>query len=166
MSGNSDWRADTWEEVLRRRLPDFGHRNWIVVADSAYPEQSNCGIEAIATGSSHMDVLEKTLISIGECKHIRAKPYLDSELKHVSELDAPGVTEYRRQLDHILGNRDISRLEHEQIISKLDEAGKLFRVLILKSNFTIPCSSAFLELDCKYWNANAERRLRCSLASG
>jgi hypothetical protein len=36
-------RAD-WKQQLKDLLPLFGHRNWIVVADSAYPAQSRSGI--------------------------------------------------------------------------------------------------------------------------
>jgi hypothetical protein len=40
-----------WERQLRESLPLYGHRNWIVVADAAYPAQSKHGIETVlATG--------------------------------------------------------------------------------------------------------------------
>lgn len=156
--------TDKWELELRRLLPLMGHRNWIVVADSAYPAQSNPGIETIATGTDHIDLLERTLNAIGACRHIRPKLYLDAELKFVTEMDAPGVTECRRDLDRLLKHRNACELQHEQIISKLDASGRLFRVLILKSTLTIPYTSVFLELDCGYWNDDAEARLRNSIA--
>src|ERR1700733_11277413 len=40
--GVSDWKT-----VLVDRLPLYGHRNWIVIADSAYPAQTASGIETI-----------------------------------------------------------------------------------------------------------------------
>ena len=39
-----------WEEVLKDRLQLYGHRNWLVIADSAYPAQSKQGIETIVAG--------------------------------------------------------------------------------------------------------------------
>ena len=48
----------TWEQRLQHLLPLLGHRNWIVVADSAYPAQSNPGIETIYTGEDHVQLLE------------------------------------------------------------------------------------------------------------
>lgn len=36
-----------WRTLLTRRLPELGHRNWIVIADSAYPSQVAPGIETI-----------------------------------------------------------------------------------------------------------------------
>ena len=36
-----------WEEILKDRLHLYGHRNWLVIADSAYPAQSSAGMETI-----------------------------------------------------------------------------------------------------------------------
>jgi len=33
-----------WKNILARRLPELGHRNWIGVVDSAYPLQTSPGI--------------------------------------------------------------------------------------------------------------------------
>jgi len=51
-------------------------------------------------------------------------------------------------------------LEHEQIIAKLDHSAEVFRILIIKTKMTIPYTTVFFELDCGYWNAAAEDRLR------
>jgi hypothetical protein len=157
--------AYPWELSLKRLLPLWGHRNWIVVADSAYPAQSNPGIETIATNADHLEVLTSTLDAIGDSKHVRANIYLDAELKHVAEKDAPGVTQYRQKLNKLIGNRSAAELAHDQMIAKLDESAKLFRILILKSKLAIPYTSIFLELDCGYWTHEAEERLRLCLAS-
>ena len=150
----------TWESALKRRLPLWGHRNWIVVADSAYPAQSNPGIETITTGVDHMYLLKVTLDALTNCKHVKPNIYLDSEFKFVTEQDAPGITRFRESLVRLLGGRDRTVIPHEQIITKLDDSAQLFRILILKSTMTIPYSSVFLELDCGYWNSQAEGRLR------
>jgi hypothetical protein len=157
-------KTEAWEAELKRLLPLFGHRNWIVIADSAYPAQSNPGIQTIATGTDHIVLLEETLNAIAGCEHVRPKVYLDAELKFVSEGDAPGVIELRRDMNRLLNDQIACELPHEQIISKLDASGRLFRVLILKSTLTIPYTSVFFELDCGYWNEDAESRLRSSLA--
>ena len=47
-------RPDAWKLVLNERLPVYGHRNWIVVADSAYPEQSADAIETIVSHADHL----------------------------------------------------------------------------------------------------------------
>jgi hypothetical protein len=156
-------KAYAWELSLKRSLPLWGHRNWIVVADSAYPAQANPGIETIATEADHLAVLTSTLDAIDNSKHVRADIYLDAEFEHVAENDAPGVTRYRQKLARLIGNRSTAALAHDQIIARLDESAKLFRVLIFKSKLTIPYTSVFLELDCGYWTREAEENLRLSI---
>lgn len=155
--------AADWELSLKQLLPLFGHRNWIVVADSAYPDQSNPGIETIATRMDQIEVLSKVLAAIESSLHIRARILVDEELDLVTEQVAPGVNQYRQELTRLAGSRTFERLPHEQIISKLDESAKLFRILILKSNLAIPYTSVFFELDCGYWTPEAEKALRASL---
>lgn len=153
-----------WLSTLNEVLPLWGHRNWIVVADAAYPAQSNPGIETIATGANHAELLNAAFRAIDRSEHVRPKIYLDQELQHVSEQDAPGATIYRQKLEHLLDGRESESLPHDQIIQKLDECARLFRILILKSVLTIPYTSVFLELDCGYWSEEAEKRLRRSIA--
>jgi L-fucose mutarotase/ribose pyranase (RbsD/FucU family) len=160
MNTNIDRQKDTWQYRLNRLLPLMGHRNWIIVADSAYPAQSNPGIETIATGVSHNQALGRTLWAIAEVAHVRFTAYLDAELKHVPEKDAPGVSAIRSDIDRLLEGQQVREIEHEQIISKLDECAKVFRIVVLKSTLTIPYTSVFLELECGYWNDKAEVRLR------
>lgn len=155
--------ADSWELSLRHTLPLLGHRNWIVVADSAYPAQSNPGIETIATHADHLHVLKATLDAIANSAHVRPNIYLDAEFKLVAEQDGRGVTDYRQKLARLIGKRATYVLPHDQIIGKLDESAKLFRILILKSTFAIPYTSVFFELDCGYWTPEAEERLRFSM---
>jgi len=155
--------ADPWELSLKRLLPLWGHRNWIVVADSAYPAQSNPGIETIATDADHLQVLKAALDAIDNSTHVRPNIYLDAEFKLVAEQNAPGVTRYRQKLVRLIRNRETRVLAHDQIIAKLDESAKLFRILILKSTLAIPYTSVFFELDCGYWTREAEENLRLSL---
>ena len=35
---------EVWQSKVTKTLKLFGHRNWIVVADAAYPKQSNAAI--------------------------------------------------------------------------------------------------------------------------
>jgi FHS family L-fucose permease-like MFS transporter len=152
-----------WERRIKELVPVLGHRNWIVVADSAYPAQSNQGIETIYTGEEHIRLLEKIVEAISASGHIRAHVYIDAELKHVLEEDAPGVSALRDEIERVAG-RNARMMEHEQIIAKLDESATLFKTLILKSTLALPYTSVFLELDCGYWNPDAEKRLRESIA--
>ncbi len=82
----------------------------------------------------------------------------------VEEKDARGIGGYRSKLKRLLGKRDAQSLPHEQIIDKLDKAGEKFHVLILKTNTLLPYTSVFMQLDCGYWSADAEKRLREKMA--
>jgi hypothetical protein len=149
-----------WEQKFHATLPLFGHRNWIVVADAAYPAQSKPGIETIVASADQIQVLGKVIDAIAASKHIRANIYLDYELNFVPERDAPGIASYKRELEILLAGSNPKRLAHEQIIDKLDHSAQVFRILIIKTEFAIPYTSVFFELDCGYWNAEAERNLR------
>lgn len=151
-----------WEQQLEELLPLFGHRNWIVVADSAYPAQSNPGIDTAVIDGTQLEAVKKVFAAIGAQKHIRANVYVDAELALVAEKDAKGIGNYRRKLATTLGSA-MKTLPHEEIIAKLDQAASSFRVLILKTNMAIPYTSVFFELDCGYWSAAAEKRLRGAL---
>ena len=146
-------------------LPELGHRNWVVIADSAYPAQSRPGIETIYVGGDQMDTVTRVLEAIDASPHVQASVYVDSELDSVDEGDASGIGEYRETLSDYLKGRPVTSLPHERIIEKLDNAGKTFRILVLKTDMTLPYTTVFVELDCGYWSSEAERRLRRAVES-
>lgn len=152
-----------WETLLKDRLRLFGHRNWLVVADSAYPAQSRQGVETIVAEEEQTTALAKTFGILHECKHIKPIVYIDTELAFVLEEDAPGITSYRKQVSDLLSGYEVHTLLHEEIISRLDRTGEVFQVLAIKTEMRLPYTSVFVELDCRYWNAQAEDRLRAAM---
>ena len=64
MSANPDRESESWESSFKQLLLLYGHRNWIVVADSAYPFQWDPGIKTAFTGSDHTEVLKKVLDAV------------------------------------------------------------------------------------------------------
>jgi hypothetical protein len=155
-----------WLATLDERLPLLGHRNWIVVADSAYPWQTSAGIDTVDTGSALIEVLRGVLESVARSRHVRPVVHLDAELPYVAEAQAPGVTAYREALAAALGGLAAVSLPHEEIIARLDTAGRSFRVLLLKTTLTLPYTSVFVRLDCGYWSDEAEKALRASIEAG
>jgi hypothetical protein len=155
-----------WEEILKDRMQLYGHRNWLVIADSAYPAQSSPAIETILADEEQTTMLERVSTILGGCRHIKPNIYTDEELAFVLEEDAPGISSYRERLGSLFAGGEVRVLPHEEIIAKLDRAGELFRVLVVKTNMRIPYTSVFFELGCGYWNAQAEKRLRASMKSG
>lgn len=156
--------AQPWRAALSQELPLLGHRNWIAVVDSAYPLQTSAGVETIETDADQLEVVKVVLDQLANAKHVRPDVFTDSELELVPESDAKGVTAYREALAKLLGTTALQSLPHEEIIGKLDEAGKTFHVLVLKTRMTIPYTSVFIRLECAYWSDDAEKRLRAAMA--
>ena len=155
-----------WVHTIEERMPLFGHRNWLVVADAAYPAQSGPGIETILSGESQQVTMETLLAHLHTCRHVRPIVHVDRELEFVDEKDAPGVGGYRLWLQTALEGLTINFAPHEEIIAKLDQAAQMFSILIIKSTMVIPYTSVFIELDCGYWDADSEARLRADLQRG
>jgi len=153
-------RTMTWEQKLAQELPALGHRNWIVVADAAFPLQISPGIEVVVSGEDHFTVLEKVLRAIDGSRHIRPRIYLDKELTYVTEDLAPGIDACRQKLGEKLKGREVSPILHEELIARLDQVARTFRILMIKTDLTLPYTSVFMELDCGYWKPEAEAKMR------
>jgi L-fucose mutarotase/ribose pyranase (RbsD/FucU family) len=159
-------RPPDWTEVLSARLPQYGHRNWIAIVDSAYPAQTTPGLEMVrVNGADHLAAVRMVLRLLANYKHVRPVIYLDAELPHVAEADAPGIDRYRADLAEALKGHSPKLLPHGEIIDRLDAAGEKFRVLVLKTNLALPYTSVFIELDCGYWSPEAEQRLRDAMGA-
>jgi hypothetical protein len=163
---SSSHQGGSWQQTLRQELPVLGHRNWIVVADSAYPAQTSPGVQTLYTGAKQLEVLKTVLAELDQARHVQPIVHLDAELDHVPEALAPGVEGYRAELKRLLNGRRTVSVPHEQLIAKLDDAGRAFRILLLKTDLTIPYTSVFLQLDCGYWGPEPEKKLRELIAKG
>jgi len=97
---------------------------------------------------------------IEKAKHVDATIFVDKEMAFVAEQEASGIEKYRTELTGLLEGKSVKTMLHEAIIRDLDSSAKLFNVLIIKTNLTIPYTSVFFQLECGYWNADSESRLR------
>jgi hypothetical protein len=156
----SDWKAE-----LAQRLPLLGHRNWILIADSAYPLQVSPGIEVVETNADQVEVVRYVLAQVNNSIHVRPEIFMDAELPYVPEQDAPGATAYRQQIAQALNGYKIDSLLHDKLIAEMGQSSQSFRVLVLKTNLTVPYTSVFIRLNCKYWPTDAENRMRAQMPS-
>jgi hypothetical protein len=152
-----------WKAKVVQTMPLLGHRNWILVVDSAYPLQSSPGVETIETNSGMIDAVQSVLNTVNHSIHVRPVISMDAELPFVADEDAPGVSAYRTQIGRVLQGYSVESVLHDKIIADIGETGSHFHVLVLKTNLTIPYSSVFIRLDCKYWSADAEKRMRAKM---
>src|SRR6202167_2482289 len=159
MSGLAAFAQQTppeWQTRLGQILPLMGYRSWIMIVDSAYPLQSSAGVETLETNTDQIEVIRKVLDAIDSSIQVRPIVYMDAELPFVPEKDAPGVTAYREGIKIALTGHKITDVPHDQIIARVDEVGKGFHILVLKTTMALPYTSVFLELRAKYWRDDAE----------
>jgi hypothetical protein len=149
-----------WKAKVAAAMPLLGHRNWILIVDSAYPLQSSPGVETIETNAGMFDVVDYVLKTVNSSIHVRPDISMDAELPFVPEQDAPGASVYRAQIAKALHGYTVESVLHDKIIANIGETGSQFHVLVLKTNLAIPYTSVFIRLDCKYWSADAEKRMR------
>lgn len=151
-----------WETVLAEKMPLLGHRNWIVITDMAYPLQSGAGITTLFADEPYTEVLRKVKAQVDAAPHVFAHVYHDKELEYISEADVPGVDALRREMAEICGAEQQS-VAHEALLERMDAAGKLYNIVIIKTPLTMAYTSTFFELDCAYWNADKQARLDAAL---
>jgi hypothetical protein len=163
-SAQSDPAAN-WKAKVNAAMPLLGHRNWILIVDSAYPLQTSPGVETIETDAHQLEVVQYVLDAMNASIHVRPLIYMDSELPFVPDEDAPGASNYRRQIGDLLHNYPVASQPHDALLSTVDQAGKQFQVLVLKTRMTIPYTSVFIRLDCKYWSGEAEKRMRAKMSA-
>lgn len=152
--------AQSWQSRLTEELPLMGHRNWILIVDSAYPEQVGPGIETIETNADQIDVVRAVLMAVQNSIHTRPVIFMDAELPFVPDQEAPGVAQYREQVGTLLHDYEVHSRLHQSLIDEIAKDSEQYHVLILKTRLTLPYTSVFVHLDCKYWSADNERNLR------
>jgi hypothetical protein len=157
--------AQSWQSHLKDELSLMGHRNWILIVDSAYPEQVGAGIETVETNADQLDVVRRVLTMIRASVHVRPVIFMDAELPFVPDRKAPGISVYRAQIASALHDYEVHSRLHQSLIDQVAKDGALYHVLILKSQLAVPYTSVFIHLDCKYWSAEDERDLRTAMSS-
>jgi len=156
--------SNNWETLLSEELPLLGHRNWILVVDKAFPAQNAPGIQVVNTCEELLPVLKYTLDQISQSTHVKPIIYTDKELNFITPELEPGIEPFKNSLQEVLKGADVQTILHDSVFMKIDEASKLFKVLVLKTEGTIAYSSVFLNLDCKYWTGEKENALRQAMS--
>ncbi len=159
----TDVAGNDWRRQFDQTLPLLGHRNWIVIADKALPQQNAVGIEYINTNEKLLPVLKYVMEQVNASVHVRPIIYRDKELAFITNDQAKGVKEFSDATQKLFGVQPVQTILHDSVFTKLDAASKFFKVLVLKTNETIPYTSVFLQLDCAYWNAEKEKQMRDSM---
>ena len=152
------------DAIIAERLPALGHRNWIVVADAAFPWQIAAGIEVHVSETPLLEAAESVLSAIDRAAHVRAAVHLDLELDFVSEHNCDGIAAFRERLGRLLTGRQVFKVPHDEVLAMLDAAGRSYKVVFIKTPHFQPYTSVFIRLDCGYWPDKAERAMREAMA--
>jgi hypothetical protein len=121
-------------------------------------------VEPVETNADQLEVVRYLLGAIDKSIHVGPDIFMDAELPYVQEEDAPGTSAYRDAIEKLLDGQNIQSELHEKLIEDIGQASQLVHVLVLKTRLTIPYSSVFIRLNCKYWGDDAEERLRSKMA--
>ena len=159
----ADAAGKDWKKQFDQTLPLLGHRNWIIVADKAFPQQNATGMEVINTNENLLIVLNYVLQQVNASAHVKPIIYRDKELSFITEGQAKGVKQFVSESENVFNGKPFQTILHDSVFTKLDEASKLFKVVVLKTNETIPYTSVFLQLDCAYWSSEKEKQLRSNM---
>lgn len=151
---------DKWKDSFHEQLNLFGHRNWILVVDKAFPAQTATGIEVINSGEGLLPTLSYVLSEVQQATHVKPVIYTDHELAFITSEQVPAIDAYRSGLSNLLSEYEVQTILHDSVFVKIEQASKLFKVLVIKTEEVIPYSSVFIELDCRYWSPPQEKILR------
>jgi hypothetical protein len=155
----------SWKEQFNAHLGRMGKNNWIVVSDAAYTSRHVEGTQMLATHKSLTSVLGLVLDKISDSDHVYATAWISSELEHIPDRDALGITQTHKEIRRLLNAAKVETkvLPESEILKKLEGDAATCNVLILKSITPLPYSSIWLQLDCRYWDEAREKRLRDAL---
>jgi hypothetical protein len=156
--------ASSWNQVLETDLNLLGHRNWILVVDKAFPEQSSTGMKYLYVEQDLLPTLEYVLGALDNSTHVKPIIYQDKELSFITEDQVPGIEAFRDAAARTLDGREVNTLLHDEVFQMLDESSSLFTVIVIKTNCTLPYTSIFMQLDCSYWGPENETFLRERMA--
>jgi len=149
-----------WMDRFLELVPCLGHRNWVLVADAAYPEMSAPGIVTIPTGEPLMPVLTAVLDEVRSARHLRPDVLLDQEWFELTEAETPGICRLRQEAGALFEGLKVVGVWHEELLKMQAEASQTYTFIVLKTESFIPYTSVFLRLECGYWGEEQEKGFR------
>ncbi len=152
--------GETWQSTVEKKLPLLGHRNWVLVVDKAFPDQTAAGIQTVSTGAAMAEVLRFVQRQLAASPHVKPIVYRDAELAYMTDSLSPGISLAEEKIRTVLGTQPVNAILHEAVFGKMSAAAGTFSVLVLKTESLHPYTSVFFELDCAYWSSEKENVLR------
>ncbi len=161
--GGTGPASKPWSGTIKRELGALGARNWVVIAESAFPIHSRRGLRVIQIDEEIPEIIEVVEQIIDQKQHVKPRVYVTSEVSNVSYGYAPGIENYRTKLKEALNGRKTVQLENAMLMNMMKNTEKTYRVLVIKTRTALPYSSVFMELGSGYWDSESESALRAKM---
>ena len=145
---------------IAENVTPLGARNWIVIAEASYPVYAGTGVQTVTVDASSDAVFMEVLDILEAEGKLIPRIWICKELDAVTEDYAPGIRKYRQSIGKLIPGRFHYSLPNRIINGQVEDAIKQFRVLVIKTNTTLPYSNICIELDSGYWSADSEAELR------
>ncbi len=159
-AAQQDEQRAALREQLAPHLDVLGARNWIVVADPAYPILAGEGVDVLTVDAGTVDTLREVLHTLSNAGALTPRLWMCSELEVVPEQRAPGVRRYRRELGKLTARQLCYEVTDRILALQLAQAAQTYRILYIKTTTALPYSTVAIELDSGYWNSDDEAELR------
>lgn len=152
--------GNDWKSAVGTQVAQLGYRNWIVVSEASFPAHSRTGVRQVSAPVEIPEALDYVLRSIEQTEHVKPRVYVPRELRSVENDYAPGIDDLRKKIATSLHSRETTELDHEALLTLLEDANRSFNVLVVRTTTALPYSSVFLELQPGYWDGDSEAHLR------
>lgn len=154
-----------WKGAIATQVNQLGYRNWIVVTEASFPAHSRPGIRQVSAPVEIPEAVDFVLQAIEQTEHVRPRVYVSREMRSVENDYAPGVEELRKQITASLHSHETTELDHQALLTLMEDANRSFDVLVVRTNTALPYSSVFMELQPGYWDSDSEQHLREKMQS-
>lgn len=152
--------ADMARKQIAPNLFQLGARNWVIVADTAYPLPAGESVVCINVPCNLADTLREVLDLMESEGAVVPRLWVSHELSAVQEKRAPGIKAYRTELEKLLLGRFHYEVNSRVVDMQINKAAKDYRILVIRTSSRLPYSSIAIELDSGYWNSDAELEVR------
>ncbi len=151
---------NSWQGAIANQSSQLGYRNWIVIAEASFPAHSRPGVRQVNANVEVPEAVDYVLNALERTQHVRPNVYLTRELRSLENDFAPGIDDFRGQIQESLHGYEPTELDQQSLLVLLEDANRTFDVLVIRTISALPYSSVFLELQPGYWDSDSEQRLR------
>ena len=153
-------RHGGWRDELAMRTSQLGYRNWIVIAEASFPAHSRPGVRQVTADQEIPAVVDEVLRTLERTEHVTPRIFVSREMRAVENDYAPGIDDFRKRLETAMHAHETTELEHQSLMTLMEDTTKSFEVLVIRTPTALPYTSVFMELQPGYWNADSESALR------